>query len=228
MTFRSTLLAALLFAATAAPAQVGKKAFYIHSALGLSMPGASDLNTVLQRNGHLPLNNAFFARGGGFYAFFNNTRLVQLFTFQSYTGSNEAGVRRSWARGTQVGTAFGIDLKRKGRLQAIPYLGAAYSFFGLRLSNTSGNNTSVDGYLFNTANQHHIETTQWLANLGLHLGASPVGYKGFAQKVDVAVRTGYCVPLSQGAWKTSGNALRSGPDVNTGGFYTTLVLGLRQ
>lgn len=192
------------------------------------MPGAADLNAVLQRNGHLPLNKAYFARGGGFYAFFNHTRLVQLFTFQTYTGSNEAGGRRSWARGTQVGTALGIDLKRKGRLQAIPYLGAAYSFFGLRLSNTSGNTTSMDSYLFGAANQHHIETSQWLTNLGLHLGASPVGYKGFAQKVDLALRAGYYLPLSQGNWKTSGNTLGSGPVINTGGWYTTLVLGLRQ
>lgn len=177
---------------------------------------------------HLPLNKAYFARGGGFYAFFNNSRLVQLFTFHSYSGNNESGVRRSWVRGTQIGTALGVDLKRKGRLQAIPYAGAAYSFFGLRLSNTSGNNASVNNYLFGTANQHHIETNQWLGNVGLHLGASPIGYKGFAQKVDVALRVGYYLPLSQQKWKTSGRSLAAGPDVNTGGFYTALVLGLRQ
>lgn len=223
-------LAILLLFSPAAFSQegVGKKAFYIHSLLGVNTPGISDLNTALSRSGHLELPTAYLARGGGLYAFFRNTRLVQLFTFSSYSGSREAGSRRSWARGTQIGSAFGVDLRQRTRLQAIPYAGVAYSFFGLRVSNTAGTNGAFQGYLSGPANQHQLTQNQWLANLGLHLGASPVAKAGFAQKLDLAIRAGYFLPIHRGEWKTGDMDLGGGPEVNTGGFYAGLVLGIRQ
>lgn len=223
-------LALLLLLHVAAYGQkpVGKKAFYIHSVLGINNPGTSDLNSALGRSGHLSLPQVYFSRGGGFYLFYGKTRLVQLFNFATYTGKREEGNQRNWVRGTQIGTALGLDLRRRTRLQAIPYAGVAYSLFGLRLSNGNGSGLAFNDFLSGPANQHYIAQNQWLGNVGLHLGASPVGKSGIGQKLDIAVRAGYYLPLSQDNWKTNGEDLNGGPDVNTGGFYAGLVLGLRQ
>lgn len=221
---------ALFFATVNSFAQeeAGKKALYIHSWLGVNAPNFSDLNSVLEGAGHVAPPQVLFARGGGLYAFYNNTRLVQFLNFATYTGSREEGIKRTWARGTQIGTALGVDLRRRTRLQAIPYAGVAYSMFGLRLRNAAGGSDAFGGYLSNGGNQHFINKNQWLANLGLHVGASPVGKEGFARKLDLALRAGYYLPLAQGKWKTDDVKLAGGPDVNTGGFYAGLVLGIRQ
>jgi hypothetical protein len=204
-----------------------KKAFYLHSWLGANNPGFDDLNKALAGGNHVELPQVFFSRGGGFYLFFNNTRLVQFFQFSTYSGSNESGIRKAWARGTQIGTAWGIDLRKRTRLQAIPYAGVAYSMLGLRLTNASAS-TGFTSYLGGGGNQHYIAQNQWLANVGMHLGASPVGKSGFAQKLDLALRGGYFVPLSQGTWKASHANLNGGPEINSGGFYAGVVLGIRQ
>lgn len=204
-----------------------KKAFYLHSWLGLASPGFNDLNKALTRANHVDLPQVFFSRGGGFYLFYNNSRVVQFFQFSTYSGSKKSGIRRAWARGTQLGTAWGLDLRRRTRLQAIPYAGVAYSMLGLRLTNATAS-SGFASYLSGSGNQFYVAQNQWLANVGVHLGASPVGKSGFGQKLDLAVRAGYYLPLNNGTWKANHADLNGGPKVNSGGLYAGVVLGIRQ
>ncbi|RPD47419.1 hypothetical protein [Paracnuella aquatica] len=204
-----------------------KKAFYIHSWLGLASPGFDDLNATLNSANQVELPEVFFSRGGGFYLFYNNSRVVQFFQFATYSGSKESGIKRSWARGTQIGTSWGIDLRRRTRLQAIPYAGVAYSMLGLRFTNADAS-SGFTSYLAGSGNQFYVSQNQWLGNVGIHLGASPVGKSGFGQKLDLAVRAGYYIPLSHGKWKANHADLSGGPEVNSGGLYAGVVLGLRQ
>jgi len=228
--FYSIICGLFLFATTAlAQSGTQEKAFYLNGASGFSMPGLDKLNTVVKGAGFIPFNSVYFSRGGGFFTTFPKARLASIFNFSTYSGSKTEGANHNWLRSTQVGTSLGfIASSRTSSFQLIPYAGLAYSFFGARVSGNAATGGNFSSYFQGPANQYHVSNNQFVANVGLHIAKTQLGSSKFGEKLLMGGRFGYYIPLGDGTWKASDVKLNSGPAINAGGFYATLILGVRQ
>lgn len=229
-TIFSLLAASLLLVATqsygqSTGAESTTKRVYLNSVLGLSFPGAGNLNTELAKSGFLPLTGTYFARGAGFYTLFPKVRLATLFNFSSYSGTNTDNNRSTWVRGTTAGTSLGIIVRNTSHIQIIPYAGLAYSWFGTRLSKVAPGNTTFSGYVSGPANQQHLALEQFLGNVGLHVVKPGLGKSALAKQLIVGLRGAYYFPLNTPTWKTNAVNLSGGPSINPGGAYLHLIIG---
>lgn len=202
-----------------------EKRVFLTSVLGITVPGLSELTTELNRAGYLSLPSTFLTRGAGLVTTFPKVRLATLVTFTSYSGTTTDLNRSSWARGTQVGTSLGVLLSRSERVQFIPYVGLAYSFFGTRVSETAPASTVFPGYLAGPANQQYVGAEQFIGNVGLHLAKSGLGQGALSQKLILGLRAGYMLPLANPKWQTNNVPLSDGPDANPGGTYLHVIFG---
>ena len=201
------------------------KRVYLNSVLGLSFPGAGNLNTELTKAGFLPLSGTYFARGAGFYTLFPKVRLATIFNFSSYSGTGTDNNRSTWVRGTTAGTALGIIVRNTSHIQVIPYAGLAYSWFGTRLSKVAPGSTTFSGYLSGPANQQHLALEQFLGNVGLHVVKPGLGKSALAKQLIIGLRGGYFFPLNTPTWQTNTVDLTGGPTINPGGAYLHLIIG---
>ncbi len=201
------------------------KRVYLNSVLGLSFPGADNLNTELEKSGFLPLSGIYFARGAGFYTLFPKLRLATLFNFSSYSGTNTDQNRSTWVRGTTAGTSLGIIVRNTDRIQVIPYAGLTYSWFGTRLSKVAPGSTAFTGYLSGPANQQNLALEQFLGNVGLHIVKPGLGKSALARQLIIGLRGGYSFPLNTPIWQTNTVDLTGGPKINPGGAYLHLIIG---
>ncbi|HEU4471362.1 MAG TPA: hypothetical protein VFR58_09775 [Flavisolibacter sp.] len=205
------------------------KKLVTHSLLGLSFPDNKNLDKELKQGGRLETASAYFSRGAGFYVIFPKVRLATMNYFNTYSGTRESGDRSSAVRGTQVGSSIGILLRRDAAFQVIPYAGLAYTFFGVRAAGSSpADGSSFTSYASGTPNQIHLSSNQWMGNAGFQFAKEGLGKSGLTKNIVIGLRAGYFLPLGQSKWKTNDTNLSGGPDVNTGGFYTSLLLGLIQ
>lgn len=201
------------------------KRVYLNSVLGVSFPGAGNLNTELTKSGFLPLSGTYFARGAGFYTLFPKVRLATLFNFSSYSGTSTDNNRSTWVRGTTAGTSLGIIVRNTDHIQVIPYAGLAYSWFGTRLSKVAPGSTAFSGYLSGPANQQHLALEQFLGNVGLHVVKPGLGKSALARQLIIGLRGGYYFPLNTPTWQTNTVELTGGPKINPGGAYLHLIIG---
>jgi hypothetical protein len=208
-------------------AQSDSKVLYLNSAFGVQVPQFNELNKVLESAGYLPLQQVYFSRGGGFYTIFRKIPLATLFNLNSYTASQTESSKSNWVRATQAGTSLGLVLKRK-KLQLIPYGGVIFSWFGVRVSGNDPNGGTFNNYITGPANQLHVSSNQFMANLGVHLARTGFGNSKLGQNLVLGVRAGYYVPIGDQTWKTNTVTLSNGPEANPGSFYTSLIIGFAQ
>ena len=83
-------------------------------------------------------------------------------------------------------------------------------------------------YFESPANQHHVTNNEFLVNVGLHTGKVGLGKSALGQKLLFGARAGYHIPLGNGSWKSDNVKLTDGPKINSGGFYATIILGIKQ
>lgn len=205
--------------------ETATKRVYLNSVVGLSFPGAGNLNTELTKSGFLPLSGTYFARGAGFYTLFPKVRLATLFNFSSYSGTSTDNNRSTWVRGSTAGTSLGIIVCNTSSIQVIPYAGLVYSWFGTRLSKVAPGNTTFSGYLSGPANQQHLALEQYLGNAGLHVVKTGLGKSALTRQLIAGLRGGYFFPLNTPVWQTNTVDLTGGPNINPGGAYLHLIIG---
>jgi hypothetical protein len=205
-----------------------KSEFFLNASTGISAPGLSNFNTVVKDAGFLSFTSVYFSRGGGFFTTFPKAKLASIFNFSTYSGSKKDGVNSNWLRSTQVGTSLGVLLKNSDGVQIIPYGGLVYSFFGARVSGNTATSGSVSDYFESPANQHHVTNNEFLINVGLHIAKVGLGKSAVGQKLLFGARAGYHIPLGNGSWKSDNAKLTDGPKINSGGFYATVILGIKQ
>ncbi|WP_148289365.1 hypothetical protein [Fibrella aestuarina] len=219
------LLLALRAAGQSTSAVPPTKRVYLHSVVGVALPGVSSLNTELSNAGFLPLSGAYLLRGAGLYTVFPKARLATLVTFMSYSGTDTEANRSSWVRGSTAGASLGIVLGRTDRIQCIPYAGLAYAWFGTRVSKVAPASTTFSGYLTGPTNQQSLTREQVVGNVGLQVSKTGLGQSSLGQKLLLGLRAGYLFPLNTPNWETNAVSLSGGPGVNPGGTYLSLVLG---
>lgn len=206
---------------------VNPKRVFIHSMLGVQVSEFSALNTELQNNGFMKLNNVYFSRGGGFYTIFPKIHLATLFNYSTYSANKSDGMSTNSLRGTTVGTSLGIVTINNAKFQLIPFGGIVYSWFGVRLSKNNSANQTFNNYLTNGLNQQHIATQGYIGNVGLHFATTPFINKTFLENVNIGLRSGYFFPLGKTTkWTTNNIPLQSGPKINPQGFYCNFILGI--
>lgn len=204
------------------------KTLFLNTAFGVQVPAFSNLNGVLSKEGYLPLNKLYFSRGGGFYTIFPRIPVASMFNLCSYTASHTKENKSNWVRATQAGTSLGLVIKNSSKFQLIPYGGLVYSWFGVRVSNNAPGEADFASYLSAPANQHHLSSNGFMANFGLHVARTQLGKGKFGQSIVAGLRAGYYLPLGNQTWKTNTLTLTNGPNANSGGFYTSLIIGLAQ
>lgn len=204
------------------------KKLYLNAAFGIQAPQFDQLNTLLTEQGFLPLDKVYFSRGGGFYTIFPKIPLATLFNLSTYTATNTEGNRSNWVRSTQGGTALGLVVRNSTRFQLIPYGGIVYTWSGVRVSNQEPAEDTFTGYFSGQPNQFHASTNRFMANFGLHIARKSIGKGKIGENLVLGLRAGYFQPLGGAAWKTQNRTLSEGPKVNTGGFYTSLIIAFAQ
>ncbi|MBC7903478.1 MAG: hypothetical protein H7Y27_08640 [Gemmatimonadaceae bacterium] len=210
-------------------AQVQTKKVIIHTTLGAAFPALEKLNDELRSAGLEPGRTTYFSRGGGFYTIFPKLNIATLFNLSTYTATTESGNRSTAVRSTQVGTSLGYVVTGEKSFQFIPFVGLAYSFFGVRptASNPAGG-TGFSPYLSGNANQYHLSSNDWAGHVGLHFAKAGLGKTRMAQHAVLGLRTGYFIPVRSSVWKSNDTKLSGGPKINSGGFYVGVVLGIMQ
>lgn len=203
-----------------------KRAF-VHTMLGIQVPEFDALNTELENNGFMKLENVYFSRGGGFYTIFPKLHIASLFNYSTYSANKTEGANTNALRGTTVGTSLGIVFVNKPKFQLIPFGGIVYSWFGVRLSKNNNVSQTFSGYLASAPNQQHIATKGFTGNVGLHLATTPFINKQFGKSLVFGLRSGYYIPIDkQTKWTTNDTPLQDGPSINPQGFYCTFILGV--
>lgn len=202
------------------------KRVFIHSMLGVQVPEFSALNTELQNNGFMKLDDVYFSRGGGFYTIFPKLHLATLFNYCTYTADKTEGSYTNSLRGTTVGTSLGIVVVNTPKFQLIPYGGAVYSWFGVRLSKNNSTNQTFNNYLSGGLNQQHIATQGFVGNVGLHFATTPFVNSKILKNVNFGLRSGYYIPFDKSTkWTTNNISLQGGPNINSQGFYCNFIFG---
>ncbi len=206
---------------------IAPKKVFIHSMLGFQTPDFSALNTGLQSNGFMKLDNVYFSRGGGFYTIFPKLHFATLFNYSTYSANKTEGSNTNSMRGTTVGTSLGIVLANKPKFQLIPFGGIVYSWFGVRLSKNNTSNQTFNSYLAGGVNQQHIATEGYTGNVGVHFATTPFVNKKFGKNLNFGLRSGYFIPIAKSTkWTTNSFTLQGGPTVNSQGFYCNFIFGL--
>ena len=207
--------------------QIIPKKVFIHSSFGVQLPDFSALNTELQNNGFLKLDNIYFATGGGFYTIFPKLNIATLFNISTFSSNKTENNNTNELRGTTIGTSIGIVLVNKPKYQLIPFGGIVYSWFGARLSKNNNLNTNFNGYLSGSLNQQHIATEGFTGNVGLHFATNPFINKSVGKNITLGLRSGYYVPINKTTkWTSNGFELEDGPNINPQGFYGTFIFGI--
>lgn len=202
-----------------------KKRIYIHNLVGIQSPQFANLNADLAKNGFMKLNKTYLSRGGGFYTIFPKTNLATLFNYSTYSANSTEGNFTNSVRGTTVGTSFGVSIAPKSNFQLIPFGGIVYSWFGARLSKNSAINQTFSAYLGSGANQQHIASQGFTGNLGIHFAGAPFKKTGRLKNINLGLRIGKYVPISDNKWTTNGQKLEGGPNINSQGLYASFLLG---
>lgn len=203
------------------------KRVFIHSMIGVQVPEFSALNTELQNSGFMKLDNIYFSRGGGFYTIFPKLRFATLFNYCTYSADKTEGSNTNSLRGTTVGTSLGIAVLNTPKFQLIPFGGAVYSWFGVRLSKNNSTNQTFNNYLTGGLNQQHIATQGFVGNVGLHFATTPFANKNILKNLNIGLRSGYYIPFDKTTkWKSNNIALQGGPKINSQGFYCNFIIGL--
>lgn len=205
-----------------------KNILVIHSSFGVSAPILTNLNNELTPGGYLPLQKAYFSRGGGFYITFPKTGITTLFNFITYSGTKREDNKSTWARGTSVGTSLGYSIPPGNSIQLIPFAGVLYSFFGVRATADLPDNTDFSDYFRSSSTQHHASTNQFLLNYGIHIAKTNFGKSALSQRIVAGIRIGYQSSLSKPKWSVNKTRLTDGPGINSGGFYAQVIIGLLQ
>ena len=207
--------------------RVVPKRVFIHSMLGVQIPDFAALNTELESNGFMKLDNLYFSRGGGFYTIFPKVHLSTLFNYTTYSADKTEGINTNSVRGTTVGTSLGIVLVNTPKFQLIPFAGVVYSWFGVRLSKNNKANQTFTNYLGSGQNQQHIATEGFTGNVGLHLATTPFADKRIGKNLNFGLRSGYHIPVNKTTkWTTNSIDLQGGPSINSQGFYCNFVFGI--
>lgn len=203
------------------------KRTFIHSMLGVQVPEFSALNTDLQNNEFMKLDNIYFSRGGGFYTIFPKLHLATLFNYCTYSANKTEGSNTNSLRGTTVGTSLGVVALNTPGVQLIPFGGVVYSWFGARISKNNSTNQTFNNYLSGGLNQQHIATQGFTGNVGLHFATTPFTNKRFFKNMTFGLRSGYHIPFGKTTkWTTNNTALQGGPKINSQGFYCNFILGV--
>lgn len=203
------------------------KKVFVHSMLGVQTPEFTALNTELETNGFMKLDNIYFSRGGGFYTIFPKAHIATLFNYSTFSANKTEGNNTNSLRGTTVGTSVGIVIMNKPKYQLIPYGGIVYSWFGVRLSQNNVSNQTFNGYLASGLNQQHIATEGFTGNFGLHFATTPFINKRIGKDLNFGLRTGYFIPVDNSTkWTTNGINLQDGPKINSQGFYCNFIFGI--
>ncbi len=208
-------------------APIAPKRVFIHSMLGVQVPEFSALNTQLQNNGFMKLDNVYLSRGGGFYTIFPKLHFATLFNYSTYSADKTEGSNTNSLRGTTVGTSLGIVTLNTTKFQLIPFGGAVYSWFGIRLSKNNSTGQTFNNYLTGGLNQQHIATQYFIGNLGLHFATTPFANKEILKNLNFGLRSGYYIPFDKTTkWTTNNIALQGGPKINPQGFYCNFIFGV--
>ncbi len=203
-----------------------KRAF-VHSLLGIEWAQTTSLNQMLETNGFLPSENTVFTRGAGFYTLFPKIHLATLFQFSTFSTNQVSGNQSNALRGTTAGTSLGVPIIQSDRWQCVPYIGAVYSWFGVRVSNNQTTATSFNQYLTSNANQHHIATEGFIGNAGVHGSWAPFSGSNFWKSWNFGLRAGYYFPFTRSMkWNTNGYTLPDGPSGNPHGPYACFIIGI--
>jgi hypothetical protein len=204
---------------------VAKKVF-IFSMIGFQTPDFTALNTELQSNGFMKLDNLYFSTGGGFYTIFPKLRIATLVNFSTYSASKTENNNYNFLRGTTFGTSLGYILLNNSKFQLIPFGGIVYSWFGASLSKNNNTNQTFNSNLLGGLNQQNIASEGFTGNLGLHFSTTPFVNMNFGKNVNLGLRVGYYIPIDKKTkWTSNGINLQDGPTINSQGLYCNFILG---
>ena len=204
---------------------IKNKKVVIHSLLGIQVPSFTLLNAELEKNNFMTLGSLYFSRGGGFYTVFPKSRFATLFNYTTYSANKTEGQNTNSLRGTTAGTSLGFAILDGNKHQLIPFVGAVYSWFGVRISKNNIGGQSFGNYLSNGLNQQHISSNGFTANVGIHYSMKPFVDGFLGGDFVLGLRSGYYIPLNKSKWTTNNIPLNDGPKISSQGFYINILFG---
>ncbi len=204
---------------------VAKKMF-LHTLVGVQIPGNESFNNMLKDAGFGQMSPAYFSRGASFYSVFPKSRLVSFLNYQTYAGTRKRMGTETAARGTVIGSALGYNLVNHNKNHLIPFAGLQYSWFGTRLSRSESAEQPIEDYLGGEPNQYHLACNGFMANFGVHAAFLPFKGKGAISNTLIGLRAGYYLPLESNNWKTNTTTITGGPKINTQGLFAGFVIGV--
>jgi hypothetical protein len=198
---------------------------------GLQMPQLDNLNNFLQQNNYASFNNVNSTYGFGFI--FLNKQESRIFVqgdiniSQAQSQNTNGNIARLSANNFNF--SLGYHLYKSEKILFSGLLGFNGNTAQLILENKSLVNPVFSNNLNNATNVNFNKTFNYGGNVGLQVLYNPFPFrlqKNNEGNLVIGAKVYYALPLSQSNWNINGINLNNSPDVNMGGLFVTLQVGV--
>jgi hypothetical protein len=216
----------VLFAQNETDTLTKKNLFVMNFQIGLESQKYDNLNTILSDHGIATLSENSLSLGGGYYQLFGKSNIVNIYDFSIYQQAASNQNNTTKLKGTSFDVMLGYAFVNETKIQLVAYGGLGYTWLNTKILTETPSNTTVNGFLSGTANQHEIAADYFLANFGGQATYSPTIDKKTGEKLMIGIKSGYAIPITETKWTTDNTNLKDGPKIDAGKFYLRLIIGI--
>jgi len=126
---------------------------------------------------------------------------------------------------TGISGNIGHIIINKRNFYLYPFIGLSETKIETRTSDNLPTQT-VSNYFSGTSNSKQINSTQSFVNIGFQTNFLLNVSNTSKRKIIIGLRSGYNFPFTKTIWTISSMKLKENPNINSGGLYFKVLLGL--